>query len=297
MQPPQFLTQPPDPHPRAPRLAVPAGACDCHFHLFGPAERYAFDPASPYVSNDALPETFFAMQHTLGFSRGVLISGGGYGRDTRHLIDTLARFPESLRGVAWPSEDITEAKILELDALGVRGIRFISERRRGGLPVISGAIARRVYDVARWQVHFYPCGDLAEQAPRLLALPNAIVLDHFASIDASAGVNQPEFRLLLELLDTGRVWVKLSGPMRCTRDEYPYAALTPIAQALVKHAPHRLIWGSDWPHVNMNDRLMPNDGDLVDLLAEWIPEAPARRRILVENPAQLFGFQEIACET
>jgi predicted TIM-barrel fold metal-dependent hydrolase len=286
----QYLTQPPDPQPKAPAFAVPQGACDCHFHLFGPAPLYRFDPASPYYSNDALPETFFAMQARLGFARGVLISGGGYGRDTTHLTDTLARFPERLRGIAWAAEDIDTGHIRRLDTLGVRGIRFISERRRGGLPVISAAVAQRVYDAAGWQVHFYPEGDLAQQAARLLALPNTIVLDHFASLDAARGVNQPEFTLLLELLDTGRVWVKLSGPMRCTREEFPYAPLTPIARALVAHAPQRLIWGSDWPHVNMNDRQMPNDGDLVDLLAEWIPDPATRRRILVDNPALLFGF-------
>jgi predicted TIM-barrel fold metal-dependent hydrolase len=86
--------------------------------------------------------------------------------------------------------------------------------------------------------------------------------------------------------------VKLSGPMPCTRDEYPYAPITPFAHALVRHAPERLVWGSDWPHVNMNDRAMPNDGDLVDLLAEWVPDAAVRKRILVDNPAALFGFEE-----
>lgn len=286
----QYLTPPPDPDPKTPRLRLPADACDCHFHFFGPASRYPFDPASAYVSADALPETYFELQATLGLARGVLISGGGYGRDTRHLTDTLARFPERLRGIAWPADTLDRAEIERLDALGVRGVRFISERRRGGLPTISAEIAQRIFDTAGWQVHFYPSGDLAEQAPRLLALPNTIVLDHFGSIDAAAGIDQPEFRLLLELLDSGRVWVKLSGPMRCTGEEYPYASLTRFAHALVARAPQRLIWGSDWPHVNMLGRLMPNDGDLVDLIEEWVPDPAARKRILVDNPASLFGF-------
>ena len=286
----QYRTQPPDPQARKPRLALPPGACDCHFHLFGPATQYTFDPASPYVCDDMLPETFFAQQEVLGFSRGVLISGGGYGRDTTHLIDTLTRFPDRLRGIVWAAEGIDAKQILHLDALGVRGVRFISEKRRGGLPVISEPVAHRVYETAQWQVHFYPDGDLAAQAPRLLALPNPIVLDHFASLDARAGIGQADFTLLLKMLDTGRVWVKLSGPMRCTLDEFPYAAMTPFAQALVRHAPQRIIWGSDWPHVNMNERLMPNDGDLVDLIEEWIPDAGTRRRVLVDNPVQLFGF-------
>lgn len=289
-KPQQVLTQPPDPHPRRPALALPPGSCDCHFHLFGPATRYPFDPASPYVSADALPETYFALQDTLGLERGVLISGGGYGRDTRHLCDILARFPQRLRGIVWPSDSLDAAEIRRLHALGVRGVRFISEKRRGGLPVISPAIAELIHAEAEWQVHFYPCGDLAEQAPRLLALPNAIVLDHFASLDGAAGVTQADFRLLLKMLDTGRVWVKLSGPMRCVRGDFPYAEMTPFARALSAHAPERIIWGSDWPHVNMNDRQMPNDGDLIDLIADWLPAAALRRQVLVDNPSTLFGF-------
>jgi predicted TIM-barrel fold metal-dependent hydrolase len=282
-----FLTQPPDPRPRKPALALPPGACDCHFHLFGPAERYPVDPASPYVSADALPESYFALQDALGLQRGVLVSGGAYGRDYTHLADTLARFPQRLRGIVLPREDLEDAEIRRLAALGVRGMRFISERRHGKLPRLDAALARRAFDLAGWQVHFYPKDDLEMMAPRLLALPNTVVLDHFGGIDVDA---QPDPSKLLSLLDSGRVWVKLSGPMRCTRDAYPYAKVTPLAQRLVRHAPERLVWGSDWPHVNMNDRAMPNDGDLVDLLSEWIASDKTRRQVLCENPAKLFGF-------
>ena len=282
-----FLTKPPDPGPRRPRLALPPGACDTHFHLFGPAQRYRFDPASPYVTADALPETYFELQKTLGLERGVVVSGGAYGRDYTHLADTLERFPDRLRGIVLPREDLSETEIRRLHALGVRGMRFISERRHGKLPRLDPALARRAFDAAGWQVHFYPRGDLGIVAAQLLELPNTIVLDHFAGLDADANEDP---RPLLKLLDTGRVWVKLSGPMRCTREEYPYARVTPLAQRLVAHAPQRLVWGSDWPHVNMNERAMPNDGDLVDLLADWVPSEQARTQILSENPARLFGF-------
>ena len=151
-------------------------------------------------------------------------------------------------------------------------------------------VARRVAGFG-WHVQFYPSGtDLIEHADALLALPNAIVLDHFASVPAAGGLEQPAFQTLLRLLDTGRVWVKISGPMRCSRLDYPYADVTPMAQALVRRAPERLLWGSDWPHVNMNDRQMPNDGDLVDLIAEWSPDARTRERILVDNPRTVYGF-------
>ena len=117
-----------------------------------------------------------------------------------------------------------------------------------------------------------------------------VVLDHFAAIPARDGIAQPAFQCLLRMLDSGRVWVKLSGPMRCDPGDFPYASLTPLARALVAHAPERLLWGSDWPHVNMNGRLMPNDGDLFDLLADWVPDEAMRRKILVDQPRQVYGF-------
>jgi predicted TIM-barrel fold metal-dependent hydrolase len=109
-------------------------------------------------------------------------------------------------------------------------------------------------------------------------------------VKAADGVDQPAFRAMLKMLESGRVWVKLSGPMRCDPGDFPYAPVTSLARALVKHAPERLVWGSDWPHVNMNGRAMPNDGDLVDLLGEWVADEKLRKQILVDNPAALFGF-------
>ena len=282
------LTQPPDPHPRTPALRAPAHACDTHFHLFGPASRYPFHPDSRYRSADALPETYFFLQTALGLSRGVLVSGGGYGTDYTHLEHTLERYPDRLRGIMLPPVDLSGAEIKRLATLGVRGMRFISPKRFSKLPALDEDLAQRAFDAAGWQVHFYAGGDLQSFSPRLKALPNAVVLDHFGGLDAERP--QGELDTLLDLLDTGNVWVKLSGPMRCTRSAYPYPAVTPIARRLVEHAPQRLVWGSDWPHVNMNDRAMPNDGDLLDLLAQWAPQPAMQKLILADNPASLFGF-------
>src|SRR6202011_1374134 len=110
------------------------------------------------------------------------------------------------------------------------------------------------------------------------------------SIPAAGGVDQPAFKTLLRLLDTGRVWVKLSGPMRWAPGDFPCAGVTALAPALVRHAPERLVWGTDWPHVNMNGRAIPNDGDLVDLIGEWIPDEATRKRVLVDNACVLYGF-------
>ena len=289
-----ILTQGPDPSPKAPRFRCPPGTIDSHIHLFGPAERYPFDPSTYYISADALPETNIALQDTLGIARAVIISGGGYGRNPRHLADTLARFPERYRGVALVPDDIAPAEIARLSKLGVRGIRFMSASRGGVLPTISETVAARVAEHG-WHVQFYPHGaDISDFADRLLGLPNTIVLDHFASVPAQKGVDQPAMRTLLRMLDTGRVWVKLSGPMRCMPGDFPYAAVTPLARALVAHAPERLVWGTDWPHVNMDGRGMPNDGDLVDLIPEWMPDAAIRHKILVDNPCTLYGFAPLA---
>ena len=260
------LTPPPDPNPRTPRLRLPEGACDSHFHLFGPASRYPFHPDSRYTSKDALPETYFELQKVLGLSRGVVVSGGGYGPDYTHLEHTLARFPGRPRGILLPPAELSADEIRRLDRLGVRGMRFISPRRFSKLPALDERLAQRAFDAAGWQVHFYAGGDLDADQPG------------------------KELDALLALLDTSKVWAKLSGPMRCTKADYPYAAVTPIAQRLVRHAPDRLVWGSDWPHVNMTGRAMPNDGDLVDLLSEWVPDPAVRAAILAANPQALFGF-------
>lgn len=284
------LTPPPDPHPKRPQLQVPPGAIDCHVHLFGPATRWPFHPGSRYTSADALPETQIAMQDTLGLAGAVVVSGGGYGQDTQHLEDVLARFPQRFRGVALLPDDVTRAHVARLDRLGVRGARFVSAGHRGALPRLSRRVAELIADFG-WHVQFYPAGDdLLENAPALLDLPTPVVLDHFAAIPAAAGVAQPAFACLLRMLDTGRVWVKLSGPMRCAPGDMPYAQVMPMAQALVAHNPDRLLWGSDWPHVNMHGRHMPNDGDLLDLLAVWAPDAEHRQKICVDNPRLVYGF-------
>jgi 2-pyrone-4,6-dicarboxylate lactonase len=288
-----FFTQPPDPNPKTPKLKLPYGAIDCHVHLFGPASKYPFHSGSRYVSNDALPETHIALQDTLGLSGAVVVSGGGYGRNTTHLEDALRVFPDRFRGVALLPENVTRADIERLHALGVRGARFVSAGHGGALPRLpdlTPKLASWLHEFG-WHVQFYPAqGDLVDHADALLAQPNPIVLDHFACLDAAGGVEQRAFKDLLKLIDTGRVWLKLSGPMRCTKQDLPYASVTPIAHALVHHAPERLLWGSDWPHVNMNDRAMPNDGDLVDLIGQWMGNPKIMQQILADNPRVVYDF-------
>jgi predicted TIM-barrel fold metal-dependent hydrolase len=288
------LTQPPDPNPKKPKLTLPSGACDTHIHLFGPANKYQFASDSPYTSRDALPEESIALQDRLGLSYAVIVSPGGYGSNYELLADVLTRFPERFRGIALLPGNTPSSEIARLTRLGVKGLRMMSAGRGSHVPHYSKEIAARAFEHG-WHVQFYPHDtDIIEYADKLLALPNDIVLDHFASVPAAGGVDQPAFKTVLRMLDTGRVWVKLSGPMRVTPQDLPYAPVTPLARALVQHAPERLVWGSDWPHVNMNNRLMPNDGDLVDLLLDWVPDEKTRNRILVDNASALYGFPKPA---
>jgi 2-pyrone-4,6-dicarboxylate lactonase len=285
-----ILTQAPDPNPKTPNLPCPPGACDSHIHLFGPAEQYPFATDSPYTSRAALPETFIDLQNKLGLSLAVIVSPGGYGRDYRMLADTLARYPDRFRGIALLPDDTGASELARLTRLGVRGLRQMSAKRGSHVPSFSRDIAARAAEHG-WHLQFYPHDtDILDYADQLLALPNTIVLDHFASIPAAGGVDQPAFRTVLNMLDTGRVWLKLSAPMRCTPQNFPYPAVTPLAHALVRHAPERLVWASDWPHVNLDGREMPNDGDLFDLLLEWVPDGATRHRILVDNARTLYGF-------
>jgi 2-pyrone-4,6-dicarboxylate lactonase len=256
-----------------PPLRAPAGACDSHIHLFGPAEKYPFAPDSPYTSRDALPATFIALQDRLGLSRAVIVSPGGYGRNYRLLADTLERYPDRFRGIALMPDETSASEFARLTRLGVRGLRMMSAKRGRHVPHLARDVATRAAEHG-WHVQFYPHDtDILDYADKLLALPTTIALDHFASIPAAGGVDQPAFRTVLKMLDSGRVWLKLSAPMRCTTQNYPYPEITPLAHALVRHAPERLVWGSDWPHVNLDGREMPNDGDLLDLLAQWVPDS------------------------
>jgi 2-pyrone-4,6-dicarboxylate lactonase len=285
--------QPPDPNPRAPKLALPEGAWDCHIHLFGPAKEYPFDASSPYVSDDALPEDYLRMAKVLGLKRAVIISAGGYGKNYRHLQSVLERFGEHFRGVILPRDDFRIDEALKLHKLGVRGIRFFAGppgHEWNHLPVINKALAAVANEVG-WHVQYQSLirGYLVNVADELLALPNHIVLDHCGAFDPTLGVDQPAFKTLLRMLESGKVWLKLSGPMRCSDEELPYANMLPFAKLLVKHAPERLLWGSDWPHVQLNNRLMPNDGDLLDLFAEWVPDQATRQRILAQNPLSLYA--------
>ncbi len=278
---------------RKPRLALPEGAADCHAHLFGPEARYPWSPARGYTPPDATLADYGRLHETLGVSLGVLTQPSVYGTDNSLLLDALRESPDRLRGVVTVDESITDAALAEMDALGVRGIR-VNLVDRGGMPFRSmdslREIAARIAEHG-WHVellvHVHEFPDFRDLLARL---PVEVSVGHMGYMPARRGPDDPGFREFLALLRDGRCWAKLTGAYRITGEQTPpYTDVLPIARAVVEANPDRVVWGTDWPHPHV--RLpMPNDGDLVDMLADWVPDARTRRRILVDNPRRLFGF-------
>ncbi len=288
------LCAPPDGNPRQPRTALPAGACDTHAHICGPASHYPYSPDRIYTPPDALLENYTAMLDRLGVERAVLVQPSVYGADNSAMLDAMVAAGARCRGVAVIDGTATDAELAALDALGVRGIRLNLvdvASPTGEVPLDQARqLAARVAPLG-WHVELLIHVDDYPDLDAMFAdFPADIVLGHLGYMRPGQDVSAPGFQALLRLLGEGRCWVKLTGPYRISAGDPPYADVIPFAHALVDSAPERLLWGSDWPHV-MVKKTMPNDGDLCDLLGEWIPDGDIRKTILVDNPAALYGFE------
>jgi 2-pyrone-4,6-dicarboxylate lactonase len=284
--------------PRRPTLALPPGATDCHCHVFGPAARFPFVPEREYTPPDSPLEDYLRLLDILGLERTVIVQPSIYGSDHRATEDAIARLGDRARGIAAVPREVDERELQRLDAAGFRGTRFNLMHQGGSIPLSAlETVAAKVAPLG-WHVQIYAAPELlADALPRLLALPTPVVIDHLGQIDPAAGLDQPGFRALLRLLETGRGWFKLCA-YRCDRDGAPFRRVIPFVRALEAAAPERLVWGTDWPHPNLPERipgvpgLMPDDGDLVDALGVWLENAAALERILVANPARLYGFDQ-----
>ncbi len=229
------------------------------------------------------------MHRALGIERGVLVQVSVHGTDNRLLVETLRRHPERLRGIAVVTPDVAEAELDVLDAAGVRGLRC-NELFGGGIGLEAiETLARRI---ARrgWHLQLLMDGRrLPSISARLTQLPVPFVIDHMGYIPTASGLDGPGFRELCTLLKEADCWVKISGANRISSQPIPYRDTIAFAQALVATRPERVVWGSDWPHVAIKGPMV-NDGVLLDLLAEWVPDEATRNRILVDNPAALYRF-------
>lgn len=281
----------PDPHTKTPKLALPANACDAHCHVFGPADRFPYHPNRNYTPPDAPVENLRALHAILGIDRVVVVQATCHGTNNSAMLDAIASSEGRYRGVAMVDGTFTEADFETLHAGGVRGVRYSYARHIGGAPDFT-AVMRTAGIMAPlgWHLVLYlEAEDVVEHIEALRKFPVPVVIDHMARVKTAEGVGQKPFQLLLDLLRNADFWVKVSCAERLSSAGPPYADMVPFAAALIEAAPDRILWGTDWPHPNMEPP-MPNDGDLVDLLALYAPDGEMRRRILVDNPARLYGF-------
>ncbi|MHC3473601.1 amidohydrolase family protein [Streptomyces sp. 7R007] len=282
---------PPHPAPRRPSLVLPPGSCDAHCHVLGPAAVFPYAPERTFTPIDAPKEQVAALHVHLGLSRAVVVQSSCNGFDHRVLVDALAAGGGRLRGVALIGESTTRAAIEELHGAGVRGFRlnFLPHLRPAPTREEIDSVLERVAGLG-WATEIHVEGqDVARYEPLIRSLPGRVVIDHLARVDLADGPRSPALRSLGALLDTGDVWLKVSGVDRVSRQGPPYADAVALAAALVAHAPERVVWGTDYPHVNI-EGAAPDDGLLVDLLADIAPDPELLRRLLVDNPAELFDF-------
>jgi predicted TIM-barrel fold metal-dependent hydrolase len=271
-------------------------ACDCHAHVCGPENRYPYAANRLYTPHDALPADFRRMLDSLGVERGVLVQPSIYGTDNRAMLDALDQDPARLRGVAVVPFDVDAREIEKLHARGVRGVRCNIVDRKDGKGILPLDELRKLAETIRpfgWHVEFLMHVDEFPALDRSLAdFPVDVVFGHLGYVSTSKGTEDPGFRALLRLMRDGKAWVKLTAPYRLTLSAMPYPDTDAFAAALVDAAPERLLWGSDWPHVFIKTA-MPDDADLFGLFRRWVPDEAMRRRILADNPAQLYRFPAI----
>ena len=276
---------------KRPRVAFPPGATDCHAHIFGPQDRYPLLPRTHFVPPVCSLSDYVRMLRTVGCERAVLVQPSVYGTNNVAIEEALQSGEFPLRGVAVVSADVTDRELERLHAIGFRGIRINTASATPGLKLEDAPrIAERIKALG-WHLQFFV--NLRENPGMtdvLAKLPVNIVIDHFGRIAASDGLDAPPFRALLELLRRDHCHAKIMGPYFAS-DAPGFADLAPFAQAMVEAAPDRIVWGTDWPHPSAKEKL-PNDGDLADLLADWVPDEAMRKRVLVDNPQRLYSFEK-----
>lgn len=281
--------------PSKPKLKLPPGACDAHVHVFGPRARFPFAEGRSFTPSDAPKEKLFALHEFLGIERCVIVQTAAHGHDLSVTADALAAKGGAYLGVGLMPVTITDCALRRLDTLGFRGARFHYMQHLGKGTPIDDVIAfgKRLADIG-WHLQIHMAAErIGEMTPALKRSPVPVVIDHMGRVDAAKGLNQEPFNNLLKLLEDRNVWVKVSGSDRITRKGPPYADAVPFARKLVEEAGDRCVWGLDWPHPN-HQGPVPDDGVLVDLLAEIAPSDAQRQALLVDNPQRLYRFAPLA---
>jgi len=282
---------------------VPAGACDCHTHIHGNPETFPFFPGRAYTPEIALPEEMSALHKALHMQRVVIVTPSVYGTDNSATLYGMKARGKDARGVAVIDEKTPESALDAMHQAGVRGVRL----NLATAGVSDPSVGRKRFEAAvervqkrRWHVQMYASLAVISSIKDLvLASPVPAVFDHFGGAQAALGLDQPGFKDLVELVRSGRAYVKISGAYRASKLAPDYPDDAPLARALIAANADRIVWGTDWPHPNSSSgnpatQVTPpfpiDDGRLLNQLPVWAPDAAIRRKILVDNPARLYGF-------
>ncbi len=273
---------------RKPRFKLPPGATDAHCHVFGPAAKFPYAPGRRYTPEDAPKEMLRALHDHLGVERSVIVQASCHGSDNAAMLDCIASDPKRYRGVAIVDDNFTDKDYDKLHAGGVRGVRFNFVKHLGGAPdmTVLFGVLDRIKDRGWHVVLHLDAPDIVPLSDMIARLPLPFVIDHMGRVPAAAGLDQPGLRALLELSRLENFWIKVSGAERISMP--PYAAAVPIARALLEAAPTRVLWGTDFPHPNASHEA--DEADLVDLVPQYAVDALAQQRLLVDNPARLYGL-------
>ena len=279
-----------DKQPRRPRRKLPANSCDCHAHIFGPQDSYPLAPARFYTPSPASYDEYQQLRHRLGVTRSVIVQPSVYGTDNRATLDAVMAGGENYRAIVVVEPFATRQQLEDLHKQGARGVRInVVFGDSTGLQAVRD-LAATLADVGWHLQMLIDISRFPEFADFIRALPVPVVLDHIGHMPVKRGLNSPEFVALLRLLGSGQCWIKLSGSYRMTQQtKPPYTDVAPFVEALIATNAERLVWATDWPHPQIPVD-MPNDGDLVDMFEDWLPNDDVREQIYVHNPAHLYGF-------
>lgn len=274
---------------------LPARACDSHFHIFGPAEKFPFAPDRSYTPADASFEMLRALHERLGIQRGVIVQPNCHGYDMSATIDGLRRGKGQYRAVALVPSDVDMAELRQLDREGVRGVRFNFMPHLAGGPGVDDmlSMARKIASLG-WHLCIHTNGaTLPGLLPCLKDLPVPYVIDHMGRVDVDQGVEGEAFQALLTLRNAPQAWVKVSGVDRLAGGAAPYTTGHQFVRALLDAMPERILWGTDWPHPNVAGPI-PDDAQLLEIFCALCPDEGLREQILVTNPHTLYRFEQPA---
>jgi 2-pyrone-4,6-dicarboxylate lactonase len=282
---------PPDPNTRTPVFKAPPKACDAHCHVFGPAADFPYHPTSTYHPPDAGKDRLKALHDTMGIERAVIVQASCHGPDNSAMMDAIKHSDGAYRGVCIANKDFTDKQFEDLNAGGVCGVRFNFVTHLGGTPNLEGMknVIERVAPLGWHLIIHVNAEDIVKFEEFFLGFDLPIVVDHMGRVPTSEGVGQQAFKILLDFMQRDNWWVKVCGAERISSGGPPFYDAVPYAQALIDVAPDRILWGTDFPHPNIS-KWMPNDGDLLDLVPLFARDEDLQRKILVDNPARLYGF-------